>query len=225
MQLPPLYRFLSQLARNNDRAWFQENKATYDQLRAQFVADAEFLARGLAQLDPVLAGPQGRTSVFRIYRDVRFSKNKTPYKTHFSVYFTASLGKEVDSPGYYLQLGPHGQTLVAGGLYLPDKAQLAAVRQEIDYNGDQLKALLAAPDFRRLFGPLGGDKLQRGPAGYPADHPDLELLKHKSFVAAHEIPDHEALALPDWRAHALEGFRALVPLCRFLREAVEGVKS
>ncbi|WP_426059643.1 DUF2461 domain-containing protein [Hymenobacter sp. B1770] len=220
MQLKPLFTFLTGLAKHNDRHWFQERKATYDGLRAQFVEDAEFLARELAKLDPVLAGPEGRTSIFRIYRDVRFSKNKDPYKTHFSVYFTASSSKEVDAPGYYLQLGPNGSTMIAGGLYHPDKNQLAAIRQEIDYNADELKALLAAPGFRRYFGNMVGDKLKKSPASYPVEHPDIELLKHKSFVAAHQMPDADVLSHEDFQAHVLEVFRAMVPFCQFMRGAI-----
>ncbi|ALW85406.1 hypothetical protein AUC43_10060 [Hymenobacter sedentarius] len=220
MQLKPLFTFLSGLAKHNDRAWFQERKATYDQLREQFVEDAEFWVRELAQLDPALAGPEGRKSVFRIYRDVRFSKNKDPYKTHFSVYFTASAGKEVEAPGYYLQLGPNGSTLLGGGLYQPDKTQLAAIRQEIDYNADTLKALLAAPNFQRYFGGMSGDKLKKAPAAYSVDHPEIELLKHKSFTATHLMPDSDVLNHDDFRAHVLEVFRAMVPFCQFLREAI-----
>jgi uncharacterized protein (TIGR02453 family) len=220
MQLNPLFTFLTGLAQHNDRPWFQERKATYDQLRAEFVEDAEYLARELAKLDPALAGPDGRTSIFRIYRDVRFSKNKDPYKTHFSVYFTASAGKEVDAPGYYLQLGPNGNTMIAGGLYQPDKTQLAAVRQEIDYSADELKALLAAPDFQRYFGAMSGDKLKKSPANYPADHPEIELLKHKSFTAFHSLSDAEVLGHEDFRGHVLRVFGAMVPFCQFLRKAI-----
>ncbi|MDB5233856.1 MAG: hypothetical protein JWR44_849 [Hymenobacter sp.] len=219
MQLKPLFTFLSGLAKHNERPWFQERKATYDQLRAQFEEDAEFWFRELAKLDSGLAGPAGRKSVFRIYRDVRFSNNKDPYKTHFSAYFTGS-GKDIDSPGYYVQLGPNGNTLIAGGLYHPDKDQLAAVRQEIDYNADELKALLAAPGFRRYFGELGGDKLKKTPATYSADHPEIELLKHKTFVATRQMTDADVLNHADFRAHVLEVFQALVPFCQFLRGAI-----
>lgn len=220
MQLPPLFTFLSQLAQHNNREWFQDHKATYVQLRAEFEEDAEYLFSELGRLDPALVGPLGRKSVFRIYRDVRFSKNKDPYKMHFSVYFTASVGKEIDSPGYYLQLGPNGQSLVAGGLYQPDKAQLAAVRQEIDYNPDELKRLLAAPAFQRYFGPLGGDRLKKAPASYSADHPEIELLKHRSFVASHQLTDARVLQQPNFRAYALDVFAEMVPLAQYLRHAL-----
>ena len=220
MQLKPLFTFLTGLSKHNERPWFQERKATYDQLRTQFEEDADFWFRELAKLDPALAGAEGRKSLFRIYRDVRFSKNKDPYKTHFSAYFTASPSKETEAPGYYLQLGPNGQTLVAGGLYMPDKTQLAAIRQEIDYNAVELKALIAAPGFQRSFGFLGGDKLKKSPAAYSVDHPEIELLKHKSFTATHHIADADVLNHEDFRAYVLETFRAMVPFCQFLRGAV-----
>ena len=163
MNYSALFAFLTDLKAHNDRPWFQEHKATYDQLRAEFEEDVNFWAAELAKLDPALAGIQARKSLFRIYRDVRFSKNKDPYKTHFSAYFTAGPSKDIDSPGYYLQLGPQGQTLIAGGLYMPDKAQLAAIRQEIDYNADRLHGILKAPDYQAYFSGLGGDRLQRPP--------------------------------------------------------------
>jgi uncharacterized protein (TIGR02453 family) len=219
MQLKPLFTFLTGLAKHNDRAWFQERKATYDQLRKQFEEDAEFWFRELQQLDPELAGPAGRKSIFRIYRDVRFSNNKDPYKTHFSAYFTAS-GKDIETPGYYVQIGPNGSTLLGGGLYQPEKTQLAAIRQEIDYNADQLKAILAAPDFQRYFGGLGGEKLKKSPAAYSTDHPEIELLKHKSFIASHPMSDVEVLGQEDFRGHVMEAFRAMVPFSQWLRGAL-----
>ena len=219
MQLKPLFAFLTALTKHNDRPWFQERKPTYDQLRKQFEEDAEFWFQELARLDPGIAGPAGRKSIFRIYRDVRFSKNKDPYKVHFSAYFTAS-GKDIESPGYYVQLGPNGNTLIAGGLYMPDKTQLAAIRQEIDYNADKLKAILAAPDFQHNFTQMSGDKLKKSPAAYSVDHPEIELLKHKSFVASHPMSDEEVLSHADFRAHVPEVFAAMVPFCQFLRNAV-----
>ena len=220
MQLQPLFDFLSDLAAHNERTWFQNHKATYTRLRAQFETEVGHLAAELREADPALAGPHGRQSIFRIYRDVRFSKNKDPYKTHFSAYFTASPGQEVDAPAYYFQLGPHGQTLIGAGLYQPDRQQLAAIRQEIDYNADPLQDLLAARGYQDYYAGLSGEKLKKAPAGYPADHPAIDLLRHKSFIASHELSDAAALALPDWRGHVRDAFRAAVPLCDYLREAI-----
>jgi uncharacterized protein (TIGR02453 family) len=142
-----LLNFLQDLARHNERDWFQAQKATYDQLRTAFEADGAYWLRELAQDEPALAGLDPKKCIFRIYRDVRFSKVKVPYKTHFSAYFAAG-GKKGDAPGRYVQLGPNGQTLVAGGLYEPTKEQLSAIRQEIDYQVADLHKLLVVPAAR-----------------------------------------------------------------------------
>ena len=219
MQLSPLFDFLAGLAAHNDRAWFQERKAEYTRFRFDFEADVDFWGQELNRLDPALAGPLGRTSVFRIYRDVRFSKNKDPYKTHFSAYFTASASKDIDAPGYYVQVGP-GVTLVAAGLYQPDKVQVATIRQEIDYNAAGMRAVLGAPGFCQYFAGLGGERLKKSPAGYDSAHPEIEFLKHKSFVVSQEISDIEVLAQKDFRGYVLARLKALVPFCGFLREAL-----
>lgn len=221
MKAKPLFSFLSDLAKHNERPWFQERKATYDLLRADFEQDAEFWLRELARVDPALAGPTARKALFRIYRDVRFSNNKDPYKTHFSAYFTAS-GKDIDSPSYYVQVGPNGQTFIGGGMYQPDKQQLAAVRQEIDYNGAALREVLTAPDFQQYF-PAGlvGESLKKAPAGYDPTHPEIDLLRHKNFIVGHEMPDAAVLNHADFRAHVTDTFRAMVPFCQFLRDALE----
>ena len=120
-----------------------------------------------------------------------------------------------------MQVGPNGSTLIGGGWYMPDKNQLAAIRQEIDYNAAELKAILAAPDFQRYFGTMGGDKLKKSPAAYDVSHPEIELLRHKSFTASHSLSDAQVLSHPDFRAHVPEVFAAMVPFCQFLRGAVQ----
>jgi uncharacterized protein (TIGR02453 family) len=218
MNTTQLFAFLTELARHNERDWFQTHKPTYDHLRREFeVAVAGWLCE-LTVSDTRLAGLEPKKCVFRIYRDVRFSKNKDPFKTHFSAYFSEG-GKAGTGPGYYVQLGPQGQTMLAGGIYVPEKDQLTRIRQEIDYNGPALHQLLAAPEFRRYFPGLGGEKLKKAPTGYPADHPDVELLKHKSFVVSHHIPDTTVHQL-DLATYVPTVFRALQPFCEFLREAV-----
>ena len=213
-----LLAFLENLARHNDRDWFQAHKATYDELRAAFEQDVAYWLRELAQDEPALAGLDPKKCIFRIYRDVRFSKVKVPYKTHFSAYFAAG-GKAGTAPGRYVQVGPAGQTLVAGGLYEPTKEQLAAVRQEIDYQAADLHQLLAAPTARRFF-PQGmsGEQLKKMPAGYEASHPEANWLRHKSFLLMHQLADAEvrAMSAADFRAHVLEALRAAGPFCKWL---------
>ena len=220
MQLAPLFAYLTDLAAHNEREWFLAHKTAYDQLRAQFETDVAWLAAELTALDPALGLLEPRKCMFRVNRDVRFSRNKDPYKVNFSAYFTTNSDKKGNAPGYYLQVGPHGQTLLAGGLYVPEKEQIAAIRQEIDYNAEALHQVLWHPAFQRYFAGLNGEQLKKAPAGYPADHPEVNLLRYKSFVATHHLPDAQAQHLPDLRTYVLEGFRGLLPLCQFLRTAI-----
>jgi uncharacterized protein (TIGR02453 family) len=219
-----LLDFLHDLARHNERDWFQARKATYDQLRADFELDVAYWLAELAQDEPALAGLDPKKCTFRIYRDVRFSKVKVPYKTHFSAYFAAG-GKRGDAPGRYVQVGPNGQTLVAGGLYEPTKEQLTAVRQEIDYQAADLHQLLATPAARQYFPQgLAGEQLKKMPPGYEASHPDAAWLRHKSFLLSHAVPDGEVRRLGEtgFRAHVLTALRALGPFCEWLQEASRG---
>ncbi|RZK48954.1 MAG: DUF2461 domain-containing protein, partial [Hymenobacter sp.] len=184
-----LLDFLQDLAAHNERDWFQARKATYDQLRGDFLVAVTGWLRELATTEPALAALDPAKCVFRIYRDVRFSKVKVPYKTHFSAYFAPG-GKHGTAPGRYVQVGPGGQTLVAGGLYEPTPAQLAAVRQELDYDADALHTLLAAPTAQRFFPRgLGGEQLKKMPPGYDAAHPAAAWLRHKQFLLSHHLPD------------------------------------
>jgi uncharacterized protein (TIGR02453 family) len=221
MKSAALLDFLAALARHNEREWFQSHKATYDQLRRDFEADVAYWLRELVHDEPALAGLDAKKCVFRIYRDVRFSKVKVPYKTHFSAYFAAG-GKHADVPGRYVQIGPNGQTLVAGGLYEPTKEQVAAIRQEIDYQAEGLHTLLATTEARQFF-PQGlqGEQLKKMPPGYEATHPEATWLRHKSFLLSHELPDAEVRKLtPEaFRAHILAALRALGPFGEWLKEA------
>lgn len=220
MNQAALFNFLADLSKNNDREWFQAHKPTYDQLRREFELLVGQILATLAADEPALATLEAKKCIFRIYRDVRFSKRKDPYKTHFSAYFAVG-GKQSLGPGYYFQLGPNGQTLLAGGIYQPEKEQLARIRQEIDYNGPALHRILSAPDFRKLYAGLDGEQLKRPPAGYPADHPDLDLLRHKSFVVSHPVPDATARRL-NLAEYVPAAFRTMRPFTDFLREAVAG---
>jgi uncharacterized protein (TIGR02453 family) len=213
-----LLDFLHDLAQHNDRDWFQDHKATYDRLRADFEQEVAYWLRELVQDEPALAGLDAKKCIFRIYRDVRFSKVKVPYKTHFSAYFAAG-GKHGDAPGRYIQVGTNGQTLVAGGLYEPTKEQLTAIRQEIDYSPEGLHALLAAPEARQFFPQgLAGDQLKKMPPGYEASHLESNWLRHKQFLLMHHLPDAEVRKLsPEaFRAHVLAALRALGPFGEWL---------
>ncbi|WP_375435676.1 DUF2461 domain-containing protein [uncultured Hymenobacter sp.] len=219
MNTPQLFDFLAELSQHNEREWFQAHKATYDQLRQEFEAAVGRWLKQMTTHNPALVGLEPKKCIFRIYRDVRFSRDKRPYKTHFSAYFSGG-GKASNNPGYYVQLGPNGQTLLAGGLYEPDKEQLARIRQEIDYNASALHTLLQTPGFRQYFAGVEGDRLKKAPAGYSTEHPEIELLKHKSFIVSHSVPDATARKL-DLDAYVPTTFRAMQPFCEYLQEAIE----
>ncbi|HLT82241.1 MAG TPA: DUF2461 domain-containing protein [Cyclobacteriaceae bacterium] len=211
--------FLRSLSRNNNREWFEKNKGRYLAARSEFEEFIARLCKDLPSVDPVLAGTDPKKSIFRIYRDVRFSKDKRPYKTNFAAAFSAS-GKGLGTPGYYLHIEPGGKSMVAGGLYMPEAEKLAKVRQEIDYNGESLHRILSDKKFRKWYDGLwDGDRLKTVPRGYPKDHPDADLLRLKSFIAEYVFPD-DAVKSPRFYKSVLAGFGALAPLNAYLTEAI-----
>ncbi len=217
---PEAVQFLADLAANNDRAWFQPRKAEYerllkDPLEALCVALAErFEARGL----PLTADPA--RSPFRIYRDVRFSRDKSPYKTHVSASFPWVEGRgrdappEEGNPGGYFHLAP-GEAYVGGGMWHPPKEKLAAFRRKLDTDPASVHAVIDAPAFVSTFGRINGDRLSRAPQGYRFDHPEAELLKLKDMTFGQRLSDDDVMSprLPDV---LVESLVVAVPVMRFL---------
>jgi uncharacterized protein (TIGR02453 family) len=215
---PEAIQFLADLAENNDRAWFQPRKADYERLlkeplEALCVALGErFAARGV----PLSADPA--RSPFRIYRDVRFSKDKSPYKTNISAAFRWIEGAEMThqegDPGGYFHLAP-GEAFVGGGMWHPPTAKLTAFRQRVLSDPASVRSVLDEPAFARTFGAISGDSLKRVPAGYPADHPEADMLKLKDMTFGHRLGDDDVTSprLPDV---LVESFEVAVPVMRFL---------
>lgn len=217
---PAAIQFLADLAANNERAWFQPRKAEYERLLKE---PLEGLCAALAERFagagvPLQADPH--RSPFRIYRDVRFSKDKSPYKTHVAAGFpmTGAAGL-----GGYFSLGP-GMILAGGGMHMPESTRLAAFRAAVAADPDRLRALLADAAFVDTFGSLAGDRLSRVPAGYPKDHPAADLLRLKEAVFSRRLSDAEAFSpeLPDLLART---FAASVPLLRYLAESSAGAAT
>lgn len=193
METENILKFLKQLSRNNDREWFEKNKGRYLQAKDSFEELVSAMLIRLITFDEALAGLNPKKLPFRIYRDVRFSKDKRPYKTNMGAGFSPN-GRLIQEPGYYLHLEPGNKSFVAGGIYQPDSANLAKVRQEIDYNGPALKKIFKAKKFRSLFEDFDDfDKLKTAPKGYPKDHPDIEWLKLKSFIVSLSFTDKEVI--------------------------------
>lgn len=214
-------RFLRQLKKNNNRDWFLANKTIYEtSVRAPMIEILTALQPYLKRIAPEIPYDP-RKSIFRIYRDIRFSADKTPYKTHISAFLSPRLSSGAASAGFYLHVDPD-EVLVAGGLYHPPAPELLAVRRHIANNTAIFKKILHHPEFVRRFKELGGDQLSRVPRGFPSDHPAADLLRHKDFVVAITRPP-QISQTPGFFDLVLEHFRAMMPLIRFLNAGFQQV--
>lgn len=182
--------FLEQIRLNNNREWMQDNKSSYQAAKDEFLTFAAEVLMKMQVVDEGLHGLDPKKCVFRINRDIRFSKDKSPYKTNFGMYLSEG-GKNGGKAGYYFHLEPGNNSILAGGIYAPDSDKLAKIRQEIDYNAAELKKIVDKRKFKDLFGTIQGDGLKRAPKGYAEDHPNIELLKRKSFIVIHRLSDEE----------------------------------
>jgi uncharacterized protein (TIGR02453 family) len=183
--------FLKDLVENNDRDWFMANKERYDLARQNVIDLTAQLIKLLQKIDPAISPDlEAKKCVMRIYRDIRFSKNKLPYKNNFGISFPTS-GTKLGGAEYYLHIQP-GKSFIAGGYWMPEAGHLKSIRQEIDYNGHDLTAIIDAPEFVKLFGDFRSqDKLKTLPRDYTADNENIELLKLKSFIVMHPLKDAE----------------------------------
>ncbi len=209
--------FLRELAANNDRGWFEANRGRYEAAREAFLGIVAELLSALAAIEE-LGGVSPKDCVFRINRDLRFSRDKSPYKTNMGALLGAG-GRKAGLRSYYFHLEPAGASMLAGGLYEPSPAELAAVREAIARDPKPLKRILAAPAFEREFGGLAGDSLKTAPQGYPKEHPEIELLRHKQFLVVHPLSDREAAAA-DLVPRALESFKAMRPFLAYLESVL-----
>jgi uncharacterized protein (TIGR02453 family) len=219
MNLEFILKFLKDLAKHNDRAWFEKNKPRYLEAKQGFEDVVGLLLKELAKFDAGLGNLDPKKLPFRIYRDVRFSKDKSPYKTNMGAGFSPN-GKLVQEPGYYLHIEPGNKSFVAGGIYMPDAANLGKIRQEIDYNVDGINKILKAKKFKSLYKGLDDfDKLKTMPKGYSKDHPALDLLKHKSFIVSRPFTDKQVTDKKFVKLFT-ESAKVIKPLNDFLKEAI-----
>ena len=213
------FNFLKALKENNNREWFQDNKETYEKARLNFIEFAQCILTGLSNIDKQIPKDMPVSKcVFRIYRDIRFSKDKTPYKDYLSAGYSIH-GKSTDLPGYYVHIQP-GKSFITAGLWHPDKLKLAAIRQEIDYNSEKFHAIINHPTFKSTVSLDQEDKLKKAPNGYSVDHPDIEFLRLKSFTASHFLDD-KVLLSDHADEEILKVFSGLQPFLAFLYEAVD----
>lgn len=211
---PETLRFLRALKRNNRREWFNPRKDRYEaEVRAPMIAVIEQLALDFRSFAPELVASP-RLSMYRIYRDTRFSPNKTPYKTHVAAVFPWRGLPKHEGAGLYFHVSTE-EIWIGGGMYMPQPAQLHAVREHIAANVKQLRRIVEAPAFRRTIGTLEGERLQRMPLGFPKDHPAGDFLKYRQFLAGTESPPTFA-SHPRFYGRLLEVFKVVAPLARFL---------
>lgn len=215
--LTPCLTFLAALRRHNDKAWFTTHQAEYEAARgafAHFIDDVIEVFRGPDQL----GGLTAKACLARIHRDVRFSKDKSPYKLNFGA-LIAPGGWKATAHGYYIAVQPGGQSMVAGGLYAPTPAQLHQFRLAVHNAPEALKAILRAKRFVDAFGTLEGERLKTAPKGFDRDHPELALLQLKQITVLHRFTDAEVQA-PAFAKHVIAHCRAMRPFLDYLNAQV-----
>ena len=213
---PRTLSFLRSLKRNNEREWFAAHRDAYLRDVHQPMLDlVEWLAAELRAFAPELAATP-KTSLFRIYRDTRFSPDKTPFKTQVGAVFPHRDLHRNASACLYVEIGPGG-TMIAGGIYRPDRPELLAIRDHVAHTHRRLRALIESPAFKRAVGGVEGDPLQRVPPGYPPDHPAGEYLKFRQFLLGKEYPAAFATS-PAFPGELLRLFRHMAPVVRYLNE-------
>jgi uncharacterized protein (TIGR02453 family) len=215
-------RFLRALKRNNRREWFNAHRDDYEtHVRQPMTVVVERLAHDFRAFAPELVASP-KLSMYRIYRDTRFSENKTPYKTHIAAVFPQRGLPKHEGAGVYFHVSPD-EVWIGGGMYAPQPPQLQAVREHIAANLTHLRTLVESPGFRRDVGSLEGERLQRVPRGFPKDHEAAEYLKFRQFLAGREFEPAFA-ASPKFYPALLTVFRRVAPIARFLNEPLTKAK-
>ena len=219
MLQPSTLKFLNNLKKNNKKNWFGEHRKEYDQAREDFLLLVDSLIKNIARFDASIGNLGAKECVFRINRDVRFSKDKKPYKNNMAGYFNKG-GKKSNGAGYYLHIEP-GKSFAAGGIWMPEPGVLANMRQEIDYNFGEWKSIVAGNSFKKIF-PEGvkGEALVRPPRGYDETNPAIDYLKMKNFIVSHPFTD-EAVKSKTFAKDVAKVFTAIKPLIDFINKAAE----
>lgn len=210
-------QFLTDLKHNNEREWFLNNRKRYDEAKLNFEIFTQALINGISDFDPAVRGLEAKNCTYRINRDIRFSNDKSVYKTHLGAFIVRGGKKNGDKyPGYYFHIEP-GNSMIAGGAYMPPAPWLSAIREKIDEEGELLVKILRNKDFVKYFGKIEGEKLKTAPKGYPRDHPHIELLRLKSYLVDRQISDAEVTG-NDCFNFVKEACRTMKPLNDFLSD-------
>ncbi len=216
--LNPIFKFLKELRENNNRDWFNTNKDYYLENAEIFKVFIQKLILKIAEFDSSVLMLEPKDCVFRIYRDVRFSKNKAPYKNHFGAYI-AKGGRKSDYAGYYIHLEPNA-TIVGGGIYRPKSEVLKAIRTEIYYNPEEFQQIITDKEFVNNFKRIYGESLKIAPRDFPKDFPYIQLLNHKSYATSRFFKDSEVLSA-DFMEKLIKLYKSQFVFNSFLNRAIE----
>lgn len=221
MDVKRILDFLSELTLNNNREWFALHKDEYQVCRHDFEAFVEQWIEQMSDIEPSLRGLSYKDCIWRIYRDTRFSPDKTPYKDHFGAFLAQKGGKRSQYAGYYLHLQPDGHCMFASGMWCPEPDLLKAVRMSIYDNADEVEEIMQNPHFRKYFRDFDTDyMLKKVPAGFPADFEHADWLKRKLFTLSCTIKEKDIIK-PDFMSHLLDICKAAKPMNDFLNYAFE----
>lgn len=211
-------QFLSELSENNNREWFQQNKTWYDESREKVFFLTDVLINEIGKFDASVKGLRPQDCMFRIFRDVRFSHDKRPYKTNFGS-FICKGGRKSMNPGYYFHLEPSG-CFVAGGIYMPPAEPLRAVRSYLADHAEEFMEITTDPDFKASFPEMYDDRLKTAPKGFPKDHEHIDLLKYKSFIFSQNFNDTQVKS-KNYVENMVDAFRLVSPVNQFLYQALD----
>jgi uncharacterized protein (TIGR02453 family) len=215
--LKPVLDFLNGLRKNNNKAWFEVNRPAYESARGRFEEFIDRLIIGLGSVED-LGGITARDCVMRIYRDLRFSKDKSPYRLSMAASIGRG-GKRSTRLTYYLHLEPPDASLLAGGLHAPDPARLTKFREAMDRNPKPFKDIVNNKAFGQIFGTVQGEKLKTAPKGFERDHPEIEWLRLKEVVALQHLTDAAVLS-PDFGEHVMDAFAIMKPFLDYLNSVI-----
>ena len=207
--------FLKKLSKNNNRDWFNKHKDNYIEAQNNIIRFADDLLYEMNKHDQ-METPSGKKCLFRIYKDVRFSNDKTPYNTHWSGFLKRATKKL--RGGYYFNIRP-GRSFVAGGFWGPESSDMKRIRQDIEANYESWKKLLAGKTLLKTFGNMTGERLSSSPRGYAKDHPAIDLLRYKQFLLKHEFTDQEVCS-PGFLYKANDTFKKMRPFLNHMSEVL-----
>lgn len=216
--IPVIFQFLKNLAANNNREWFNEHRDEYEKARTEFENFLSVVITRISLFDETIRGVQPKDCTYRIYRDTRFSSDKTPYKNHFGGYINAK-GKKSNHCGYYIHIQPESCMLAGGSLCLPPHI-LKALRQSIYDNIDEYRSIVEDPEFKRFFPVIGEDWLKTAPKGFPKDFKYIDYLKPREFVCSYNVPDNFFLA-PEVLDKTEETFRQFKRFADFINYTID----